>query len=195
MGLIRAAQHQDLVERIIDGAVKENRSLHILLSTREHSYRHSRGCLRLGAFDVVNLQPLDKVRQRAMIEDKLSTDQVGTFLEQLESIAGAGENPELATSPFLLSLIIEVYKKEGVIPTRRVDLYVKQVEAIVLRCIHKQMRGKGGFVADADALEVCTDYLGALAFVCQMRLEKRDFTLVAGAHDNVQELWHQLCLL
>ena len=87
-GLDEAAQHQDLVERIIDGAVKENRSWHILLSTREHSYRHSRGCLRLGAFDVVNLQPLDERRQRAMIEDRLSTDQVGTFLEQLEAAAG-----------------------------------------------------------------------------------------------------------
>jgi hypothetical protein len=45
------------------------------------------------------------------------------------------------------------------------------------------MHEQGGFAADADALEVCTDYLGALAFVCQMRLEKRDFTLVACAHD------------
>jgi hypothetical protein len=43
---------------------------------------------RLEDFDVVNLQPLDKRRQRAMIEDRLSTDQVGTFLEQLEAAAG-----------------------------------------------------------------------------------------------------------
>jgi predicted NACHT family NTPase len=90
-GLDEAAQHQDLVERIIDGAVKETRSLHILLSTREHSYRHSRGCLRLGAFDVVNLQPLDKDRQRAMIEDRLSKDKVGKFQEQLQAVAG--KNP------------------------------------------------------------------------------------------------------
>jgi hypothetical protein len=61
---------------------------------------------------------------------------------------------------------VGVYKKEGVIPTRHVELYAKQVEAIVLRCIHKQMHGQGGVAADADALEVCTDYLGALAFVC-----------------------------
>jgi hypothetical protein len=59
----------------------------------------------------------------------------------------------------------------------------------VLSCIHKQMHGQGGFTADADALEVSTDYLGAFAFVCQMRLQKRDFKLDACAHD-VQKLWH-----
>jgi len=116
----------------------------------------------------------------------LSTDQVGAFMCQLEAVAG--ENPQLATSPFLLSSIIEVYKKEGVIATKRVELYPKQVEAIVLRCIHEQMHGQGGFAEDAHALEVSTDYLGVLAFVCQLRLQKRDFTLVACARD-VQELW------
>ncbi len=171
-GLDEASQHQDLVERIIDGTVKENRSLHILLSTREYSYRHIRGCLCLGSLDVVNLHPLDKVRQRAMIEDRLSKDQVGILLEQLESVAG--KTPELAVSPFLLTLIMEVYKKEGVIPTRRVELHAKQVEAIVLRCIHKQMHRKRGVAADADAdaLQVSTDYLGTLAFPSQMRLVK-----------------------
>jgi hypothetical protein len=202
-GLDEAAQYQDLVERIIDGAVKENRNLHILLSTREHSYGHSRGCRRLGAFDVVNLPPLDQDRQRAMIEDRLSKDKVGKFLEQLE--AGAGKNPELATSPFLLSLIIEVYKEEGVIPTKRVELYDKQVKAIVSRCIHQRRLAcierddeKGSLqilekdlAADADALEVGTDYLGTLAFVCQMRLAKRDFTLAASLRYE-QELWQDM---
>ncbi len=185
-GLDEAAQHQDLVEGIIDDTVrdtvKENRNLHILLSTREHSYRHSRRCLRLGAFDVVNLQPLDTGRQRVWIEERLSSDQVGTFLDQLGAVAG--ENPELATSPFLLSLIIEVFKKEGVIPTKRVELYEKQVEANVLRCIHTQTL--------ADTLQLSTDYLGALAFVCQMGLEKRDFTLSASVVRYEQKLWQDM---
>ncbi len=202
-GLDEASQHQDLVERIIDGAVIENRNLHILLSTREHSYRHSRGCLRLGAFDVVNLQPLDKDRQQAMIEDRLSKDKVGKFQEHLEAVAS--KNPELATSPFLLSLIIEVYKEEGVIPTKRVELYDKQVKAIVSRCIYQRRLAcierddkKGSLqileknlAADADALEVSIDYLGTLAFVCQMRLTKRDFTLAASLRYE-QELWQDM---
>jgi len=44
-----------------------------------------------------------------------------SFVQQLD--ARARQNPELATSPFLLSLMIEVYKKKGNLPAQRVELY------------------------------------------------------------------------
>jgi hypothetical protein len=111
-----------------------------------------------------------------MIEDRLSTDQVGTFLEHLE--AAGGENPELTTSPFLLSLIIEVLKKKGVAPRKLVELYEKQVEGIMSRCIQRRKNDGlefanfrvGDLATDAAALKVATDYLETLAFVCQILL-------------------------
>jgi len=49
-GLDEAAQHQALVEGSIEHAVREaaekGRRVHVLISTREHSYVHSRACLR-----------------------------------------------------------------------------------------------------------------------------------------------------
>ena len=62
-GLDEAAAHRELVEKSIDQAVRDKSSLRVLLSTREHSYAHSRACFRLGEFEVVKLQPLTSERQ------------------------------------------------------------------------------------------------------------------------------------
>jgi len=181
-GLDEAAPYQDLVEDIIDKHVAEKSSdgdVRMLISTREHSYVNSRKLRRLADFDVVKLQPLDKDQQLDMIKGRLIRgEQVEMFLQQLAGIAD--KNPELATSPFLLSLMIEVYKNDGSIPSQRVKLYAKQVKAIVLRCIATR--------TNPVALEVATDYLEILAFVCQVKRSQRDFSLAACA-DDVKVLW------
>jgi len=132
-GLDEAAMHRELIERSIDQAVKMKRlgaPLRVLLSTREHSYANSRACLRLGEFGIVKLQPLNKDCQLDMIRRRISAGNIDRFKQQVA--ATAHRNPKLSTSPFLLSLMIEVYKKHNTIPTQRVDLYAQQVEAIVL---------------------------------------------------------------
>jgi len=186
-GLDEAAEHQGLLEGTIEHAVKEainqNRRLHVLLSTREHSYVHSRACLRLGDFSVVNLQPLDEERRHEMLRRRLPTENIVIFQGQLAEIAR--KNPELARSPFLLSLMIEVYKKDGAIPRKRVELYSKQVEVIVTRCMTNKIDGT---YEVRSAQKLATKYLETLAFVCQLRLEERDFTL-AGCHGHMHELW------
>ena len=112
-----------------------------------------------------------------MIEGRISSEKVDTFCQQLAAIAG--NHQELTTSPFLLSLMIEVYQKEDKIPTRRVELYEKQVTAIVSRCVLGKLKDDedaSGGLKDKKR-EVATQYLEVLAFVCQMRLSKRDFKL------------------
>jgi len=140
-GLDEAAGYQELVETSIEHAVKEaveiGRRVHMLISTREHSYLHSRACLRLGDFSVVSLQPLDDNRRLEMLRRRLTSEQVAFFEEQLIDIED--KHPELITSPFVLSLMIEVYKKDGVIPRKRVDLYAKQIEAIVSQCVKRRI--------------------------------------------------------
>ena len=182
-GLDEAAAHQELLEVSIEHAVKSakqpaQRCLHMLLSTREHSYVHSRACLRLGDFDVVHLQPLNEARQKKMIEGRIPSDKVDSFCEQLAAIAA--NHQELTTSPFLLSLMIEVYQKEDKIPTRRVELYEKQVTAIVSRCVEGRPKdGVAGVVRlkIEEQQDVATQFLQTLAFVCQMCLATRDFNL------------------
>jgi serine/threonine protein kinase len=191
-GLDEAAAKQELLEMSIERAVRnakqQKRRLHILISTREHSYVHSRACLRLGDFHVVHLQPLNEARQKTMIEGRIPSEKVDTFCQQLAAIAG--NHQELTTSPFLLSLMIEVYQKEDKIPTRRVELYEKQVTAIVSRCVLGKLKddedASGGL--EDKKREVATQYLEVLAFVCQMRLAKRDFKL-AECSSHVAELW------
>jgi len=190
-GLDEAGKHQELVEGNIEHAVKEamqqNRKLHVLLSTREHSYVHSRSCLRLGDFSVVYLQPLDDSRRQKLIQERLKhlpTEKVAMFQEQLKKIAR--KNPELMTSPFLLSLIIEIYKKDDAIPDQRVRLYSMQVEATVSRCITHRFDDNPEVRAAAQKL--ATKYLEILAFVCQLQMEERDFTL-ATCQGHIRELW------
>jgi len=85
-GLDEAAEHQELVEGSIKHAVKSaaatDRRVHMLLSTTEHSYVHSRACLRLGDLSEVNLQPLDEYRRQKIITKRLkkSSEQKGRHI-------------------------------------------------------------------------------------------------------------------
>jgi len=97
--------------------------------------------------------------------------------------------------------MIEVYKKDGVIPRKRVELYAKQVEAIVSRCIARRIDdglnskdfakyfGDENLEEKEAAYQLAVEYLEALAFVCQLRLQKRDFTLDECEQDVVA-LWN-----
>jgi len=106
------------------------------------------------------------------------------------------KHPNLMSSPFLLSLMIEVYKKGGVIPRKRVELYAKQVEAIVLRCISRRIddglncKDFAEYFDDEkhEEKETAVEYLETLAFVCQLRLQKRDFVL-NDCQKDVIALW------
>jgi len=200
------ASHRELIERSIDQAVRVTTSgctgtpLRVLLSTREHSYSNSRACLRLGDFGVVKLQPLDESRQLDMIERRIPAKSIDRFKQQLSTTAR--QNPELSTSPFLLSLMIEVYNQHNTIPTQRVELYAQQVEGIVLRCIKSRVeRGETSFVPTfqgstfeksemKEASMLATEYLETLSFVCQMQREERDFKL-ATCMTSMEMLWER----
>ena len=181
------------MECSIDQAVKVVKSgvpLRVLVSTREHSYADSRKCLRLGEFGVVKLEPLNEIRQLDMIKRRMACPaKMDTFMQQLAKTKR--RNPELSTSPFLLSLMIEVFRKHDAIPTHRVELYEKQIQGIVERSIHSRV----GESEIKELLIVATEFLETLAFVCQMQREERDFKL-ATCMTNMQNLWmHDIALL
>jgi len=195
-GLDEAAEHRENLERSIDQAVLSAAQSRVLVSTREHSYTHSRACLRLGEFRVLKVQPLTKHRQMDMISRRIPVEDVEWFEQQLAETSQ--NNSELATSPFLLSLMIEVYKKHGALPTHRVDLYAKQVEGIVSRCVQNridsgekyQVLSVGDIESSKEALELVTEFLETLSFICQMRLQKRDFK-VANCVADMQNIWQR----
>ena len=81
---------------------------------------------------------------------------------------------ELATSPFHLCLMIEVYKKDCEIPDQRIELCAKQIEATVSRYVAGQKQPK----LCANALQIASKYPETLAFVSQMCLEKQRRVLV-----------------
>jgi len=192
-GLDEAAEHRELIERSIDQAVKMMKSgvpLRVLLSTREHSYADSCACLRLCEFGIVKLEPLKKKRQLDMIKRRIaSPEKMHRFMQQLAKTKR--RNPELSTSPFLLSLMIEVYKKHHAIPTQRVELYKQQVQGNVERSIQNR-------VAKSEIKElliVVAEFLETLSFVCQIQREERDFKL-ATCMTKMQNLWaHDVALL
>jgi hypothetical protein len=199
-GLDEAAAHRELVESSIDQAVRSKRSLRVLISTREHSYAHSRACFRLGEFEVVKLQPLTSEGQMDMIKGRIP-EEASSFKEQLD--VRALQNPELATSPFLLCLMIEVYKKKANLPAQRVELYKEQVEGIVSRCVARSVSNKRDERAHAagksgindKTLSLAIEYLEVCSFVCQILRGERDFKLAACAQE-LQLLWsHDVSLL
>jgi hypothetical protein len=195
-GLDEAAAHRELVENSIDQAVRSQARapLRLLLSTRKHSYAHSRACFRLGEFGVVKLQPLTRERQMDMIRrrmldffpEAIAPEKVYTFKQKLD--ARVQRNPELATSPFLLNLMIEVYKKKGDLPSQRVELYKEQVQGIVSRCIEGRAENKQeeSSVLDLEksrskdtVLQLAIEYLEVCSFVflrCKKSLK------IPGAH-------------
>jgi hypothetical protein len=125
----------------------------------------------------------------------IAPEKVNNFKQQLD--ARVQRNPELATSPFLLSLMIEVYKKKGDLPSQRVELYREQVKGIVSRCIEGPSDNKQeeSSVLDLEksrsndkVLQLAIEYLEVCSFVCQMLREERDFKL-ATCSQELKRLW------
>ena len=81
--------------------------------------------------------------------------------------------------------MIEVYKKDSIIPKQRIELYAKQVQAIVSRCITNRINDT--LEVRAAAQKLATKYLETLAFVCQLQLKERDFSL-ATCQGHMREL-------
>jgi len=101
--------------------------------------------------------------------------------------------------------MIEVYKKDGAVPKQRVELYAKQVQAIVSRCIANSMDReldvdeaahvkKAHFenektkAAGKRQKKLASSYLERLTYVYQLRRKERDFTL-AACQGHMHELW------
>jgi hypothetical protein len=216
-GLDEAAFSKELIEACVDKSIEVAYTAHshlrVILSTREHSYLHSRACFRLLDFDIVKMQPLDSNHQRNLIENRLkgkvSGENIDKFLDQLEK--ASQHDPDMATSPYLLSLIIEVYKSEGIIPANRVELYTKQVEGVISRCVRRRIEAEapveesgcnetlvhaienlrvGDLAGEKAALFLSIEFLEELAFSCQMRDFTRDFKSTSCTVEKMQGWRH-----
>jgi hypothetical protein len=209
-GLDEAAGERNQIESWIDRSTKAHAPLRLMVSTREYVFETSRECGRLRQFEAVKIRGLDEKRRNQLIKKRLaeSPDMAEGFRTELQAMAK--QNPELVTSPFLLSLMIEVYKKKESLSSQRVDLYKEQIEGVVSRCLATRIENKLKYhVSTRTAIfldgprkgesaptlgksasndKAATQYLETLAFVCQLRLATRDFKLSECA-SHVQELW------
>jgi uncharacterized protein YegL len=186
-GLDEAAGEREQIEVWIDEVLNDDsKNLRMMVSTREYAFESSREFGRLREFESIQIQGLDEQRRELLIERRLKEEPHLTqdFQSQLQVVAD--KNPELATSPFLLSLIIEVFLKDvnHKIPTSRAGLYEKQIDGVLVR--HQALKNP---LKDSKALMQGTDMgastsfdmnsmrflLEAIAFSCQVRLERRDF--------------------
>jgi hypothetical protein len=187
-GLDEAAGEREQIEIWIDEALNDNSKNHLrmMVSTREYAFESSREVGRLREFESIQIQGLDEQRRELLIERRLKEEPhlSQDFQSQLQVVAD--KNPELATSPFLLSLIIEVFLKDvnHKIPTSRAGLYEKQIDGVLVR--HQALKNP---LKDSKALMQGTDMgastsfdfhsmrflLEAIAFSCQVRLKRRDF--------------------
>jgi hypothetical protein len=130
-----AAGNRHVIERMIDHTAGAN-DVCLMVSTRDYAFETSRmqarfgGFETLGAFEAFTILPLDEQRRDELIERRLKKDRQN-FHSQLVTVMK--DTPEMATSPFLLALMIEVFKKDHKIPAKRSDLYNRQVDGILLR--------------------------------------------------------------
>jgi len=237
-GLDEAAAHRSMIEDCVDKAAEDN-DICLMISTRDYALQASHMEDRLYAFETVKIPPLDEKRRSLLIGRRLPESQEAlNFCSQLAAVAL--QTPEMATSPFLLALMIEVFKKDEnhEIPSKRSQLYDRQVNNILVR--HKPFRhivtrpgsvkslldtvahmiyhdtthglyrkarlNPEGFHAlrqsllsdcqgdnedvGTASLALVREFLQLLAFVCQMRIEKRDFRWDSeDLQEHMQKLW------
>jgi len=132
-GLDEAAGNRSRIEHFIDKLAAAN-DVCLMISTRDYAFETSRMEDRLCEFESARIHPLDEEQRQFLIRGRLSDcREASQFCAQLDLVSR--QTPEMATNPFLLALMIEVFKKDGnhTIPTRRCDLYDKQVEGILIR--------------------------------------------------------------
>jgi hypothetical protein len=129
-GIDEAAGHRRMIEKLIDDAA-EDKDLCLMISTRDYAFKTSRAEKRLYKFEAWGILPLDEQGRNQLIDKRLPDSQALDFRTQLA--AGAQQTQEMITSPFLLALLIEVFKKHKTIPLKRNELYDKQVDATLMR--------------------------------------------------------------
>jgi len=222
-GLDEASRNRSMFENLIDETAAAN-DVCLMISTRDYAFETSRLEDRLREFEPARILPLDDEQRNQLIGRRLlDNGEAAKFSAQLEAVSQKA--PEMATSPFLLVLMIEVFKKDvnHTIPTRRCDLYDKQVDGILQRhtgfqhMVNRRVAGPFTSLRDMTAFVIFHDdilyqkaksndkcraalrlslysvlkndqqstesfdiismreFLEVLAFVCQIRLEVRDF--------------------
>jgi len=197
-GLDEAADNRCLFEESIDRASRDN-AIGLMVSTREYAFESSRACHRLSGFDPVKIQALDDTQKGLLIQRRLPSASVHRFCTHLEH--AVVHRPEMASSPLLLCLLIEVFKREGSIPNRRHEIYERLVQGLLVSHMDKDREKDSGIRksrrmqhnSSSDAAE----FLQALAFVCHMRLKQRDFQWDSSAIKTqmqaieIQETWQK----
>ena len=181
-GLDEAAGNRCYIEECIDRTSRDN-TIGLMVSTREYAFESSLVCHRLSAFCPIKIQNLDHNQQARLIEKRLPSTSVSDFCIRLERVAA--QNPEMASSPLLLCLLIEEYKRKGSIPTRRHDIYESLVQGLLLSHLEKygeqHMSIRRSTRVQQNSFSDPADFLQALAFACHMRLHQRDFQWVSPA--------------
>jgi len=163
-----------------------------MVSTREYAFESSRACRRLSEFVPVKIQELDEGAIERLLANRfqgsLSSLRQG-FSEQLDSV---GKNcPEMKRSPLMLCLLIEVFKRERAIPSKRHLLYHELVRGLAISHMAKYDTGKRcSRRLQGSAADDATEFLAALAFVCHMHLKQRDFVLSSDSvQGKMREIW------
>ena len=117
-----------------------------------------------------------------------------TFHTQLKSVFL--QNPEIAGSPFLLCLLIEVVKTEGTIPTSRHHLYERLVQGLLANHavnLYQTTPGSADDLMQAQIQIFCkhaTEFLQSIALVCHLWLNQRDFQWGSvEVQTKMQEIW------
>jgi hypothetical protein len=129
-GIDEAAGHRRMIEKLIDDAAQA-KDMCLMISTRDYAFKTSRAEKRFCKFEAWGILPLDEQARNQLIDKRLPDSQALDFRTQLA--AGAQQTQEMMTSPFLLALLIEVFKKHKTIPLKRNELYDKQVDATLMR--------------------------------------------------------------
>jgi len=197
-GLDEAADNRGFIEECIDRTSRDQSNIRLMVSTREYAFESSRACRRLGAFNLVKIQSLDQDQRNDLIKRRLRDDSGQKFRTQLEFVLE--QNPEMAGSPFLLCLLIKVFKTEGTIPTSRHHLYERLVQGLLANHTVKLYTNISESANDMMQILMrifckhATEFLQTLALVCHLRLHQRDFQWCSGEHqtkiqEKMQEIW------
>ena len=161
--------HRVLIEVCVDKACRD--SQWVTVSSRESAFELSRKCCRLRRMAPVRMKGLDGTRRDQFIKKRMSSSPQSAEAFRAQLTLVAHQFPELESNPFMLALMIEVFKKDGNLPQKRTDLYERQVDGVVAR--HAAKDGKR---QDSELFgKASSDFLQMLSYVCQVKLKKRDF--------------------
>ncbi|KAJ1469066.1 hypothetical protein T484DRAFT_2198337 [Baffinella frigidus] len=177
-GLDEGAVHRKRIEDFVSEALERHPGMSLIVSTREKHFDESRRGKRLEAFKPAQVQPLDEQGQDDLISYRVKEEQRGEFKVQLAVVtAGA---PELKESPFLLTLLTNLFNQEGSLPRDRTELYERQVRsALKLFFSSREAATVAKLGLNYEDLAAVQDrsfeFLRTLAFVCHSVTKAREF--------------------